>query len=96
MKTASGGSTWPAVSSVFGFWPVTITRLPSAAKSLAVARPIPVVPPVMRIVRGLISSRMIVLVTRKKITRALAKQCGWTPSGFQALRALVTRPQCRE
>src|SRR5580765_7252836 len=41
-------SVFPAASSVLGLLPVIATRAPSARNSCAVARPIPVVPPVMR------------------------------------------------
>src|SRR4051812_23064320 len=47
ITSAPGPSALPAASSVFGLLPVIATRAPSVRNSCAVARPMPVVPPVM-------------------------------------------------
>src|SRR5919106_990967 len=63
--TTPSGSSCRAAAIVAGFWPVTITRYPRSWKSSALARPIPLVPPVIRTAgSGMSGFRGLVVVAR--------------------------------
>src|SRR5579862_5310298 len=87
MTVAFAPSVFRAAAMVSGLRPVTRTRAPSACRSWAVARPMPVVPPVIRMFLFFIGKECVnyqndrSIINAQKSVEKLQGQAGTVPQG---------------